>query len=55
MDYNEVRVDVSLLAIGLYLRRGYIVKENHKIKVENESVLIYLVIERQFKRNKEAC
>ena len=55
MYYNESWVDASLPATGLYLDRGYIVKENHKIRVENERVLVYFVMQKQLKRNKKEC
>lgn len=45
--YNTVRLDASLPASYLYERRGYITVEHARWQVENDTVLVYEIMEKR--------
>lgn len=46
--YNSINIDASLPACRLYEHRGYKTVTHEKLPVENEVVLIYEIMEKQF-------
>lgn len=45
--YPEILIDSSLPAKHVYLKRGYVATETHKIVAENGDVLVYDVMEKK--------
>ena len=45
-QYAEIMIDSSLPAKQMYLKRGYIATETHKIVADNEDILFYDVMKK---------
>jgi GNAT superfamily N-acetyltransferase len=49
-SYSSSYLDASLPSYDFYLRRGYQPTEYHKFKVENERIMCYYVMEKNFEQ-----
>ncbi|MBQ9140355.1 MAG: GNAT family N-acetyltransferase [Lachnospiraceae bacterium] len=45
-NYSEILIDSSLPAKQMYLKRGYIATETHKIVADNRDILVYDVMKK---------
>lgn len=49
-NYTEIRLDASLPAYEMYVRRGYVPIEYHRIKTENGHYLCYHIMKKFHKK-----